>query len=195
MQLLLGIGRFVIKYLDYVLIFLLFPVVFNVDFADIKVFEFIGAMLVIRAVLPIIHNLLEIKSGGGEGIDENIKTVQNKDIDIPIQNTAATLSDDKNEVSEIFKSVIDGTNSDLKIIQFSSNGQRTNNDGQPTGLSPDQISIKKSDNEVVLSFSDFRTLRLNKHEISQLYKALLETEYTFFNPGHWTAVIKVIRQT
>lgn len=57
MQLLLGIGRFVIKYLDYVLIFLLFPVVFNVDFADIKVFEFIGAMLVIRAVLPIIHNL------------------------------------------------------------------------------------------------------------------------------------------
>ena len=77
----------------------------------------------------------------------------------------------------VFTSTIDNTNMQSEKIEFPGLGKIT--------------TRKTEEGEVIASFPDFRTIRLKKTEISQLYKALLESEVTFFQKGRWEMMIKV----
>jgi hypothetical protein len=47
---------------------------------------------------------------------------------------------------------------------------------------------------VIVSFADFRTIRLKKDEVKRLYVALLESEYKFFQPGKWYLAVTAKKQ-
>jgi hypothetical protein len=183
MQLIIGIAKLTVNYLDYILLFFLFPVIFDTEFAGVQSFIALGTMLVLKAIMPVLNSILSddkviiSEKGYGNSYGTRQETPP----------TPAPVEVEKGEV--IAQAKVDGTNPDLKMIRFGRAGQRAEKDG------PDQINIKRIEDEIVVSFSDFRTLRLKKDEIYQLYKSLFETEYTFFKPGHWTTVIKVIKQT
>ncbi len=191
MQLIIGIAKLTVNYLDYILLFFLFPVIFDTEFAGVQSFIALGTMLVLKAIMPVLNSILsDDKVIIGEQVHSNsygygyyaYQQQQEEKAKSP-----APVEVEKGEV--IAQAKVDGTNPDLKMIRFGRAGQRAEKDG------PDQINIKRIEDEIVVSFSDFRTLRLKKDEIYQLYKSLFETEYTFFKPGHWTTVIKVIKQT
>lgn len=177
MQLIIGVAKLTVNYLDYILLFFLFPVIFDTEFAGVQSFIALGTMLVLKAIMPVFNSILND--------DKQISHHSNSIIPTTVEQAPPPV--EKGEI--ITQAKVDGTNPDLKMIRFGSTGQRAEKDG------PEQINIKRIEDEIVVSFSDFRTLRLKKHEISQLYKSLFETEYTFFKPGHWNTVIKVIKQT
>lgn len=178
MQLIIGVAKLTVNYLDYILLFFLFPVIFDTEFAGAQSFIALGTMLVLKAIMPVLNSILSddkthvIIGEKGYGNSYGYNTRQ--------EQAPATEVVEKGEI--IAQAKVDGTNPDLKIIRF--------------GSLDKELTIKKVEkDDVVISFSDFRTLRLKKDEISHLYKSLFETEYTFFKPGHWTTVIKVIKQT
>lgn len=182
MLLIIGIAKLTVNYLDYILLFFLFPVIFDTEFAGAQSFIALGTMLVLKAIMPVLNSILNddkthiVLSEKGHG---NSYSTQRQE--------PAPVEVEKGEI--IAQAKVDGTNQNLKMIYFDGSGVRVDKDG------PNQINIKRMEDEIVVSFPDFRTLRLKKHEISQLYKSLFETEYTFFKPGHWTTLIKIINTT
>lgn len=197
MQLIIGIAKLTVNYLDYILLFFLFPVIFDTEFAGAQSFIALGTMLVLKAIMPALNSILNddkthiivSEKGYGNSYGYNARQEQAAPFEKGENGRAPAIVVEVEKGEIIAQAKVDGTNPNLKTIQFGSAGQRAEKDG------PDQINIKRMEDEIVVSFSDFRTLRLKKHEISQLYKSLFETEYTFFKPGHWTTVIKVIKQT
>jgi hypothetical protein len=63
------------------------------------------------------------------------------------------------------------------------------------GDSSEMINTKKTDDgHIIVSFSDFRTIKLKQEEVKRLYMALLESEYKFFTQGKWHLAITAKQQ-
>jgi len=106
----------------------------------------------------------------------NLLTMPRKEVKKIIPPVSRDIKEDTDGV--VFTSMIDNTNMQFEKIEF-------------PGLGKITTRKTETDDEVIASFPDFRTIRLKKNEISQLYKALLESEVKFFQPGKWEIMIKV----
>lgn len=177
-QLLTSIGKATVRYMDYIALLFIFPFIFDVKVLDPKVFIAIGALIVIRAVMPFGYSFC--------GIDEakTMVVMGNKGTGTTTS-TTTTVVQVKQEGGEIkHKGIVDATNLQRAEIRFEGKGEK-----------PVQINTKRVDGDFMLiSFPDFRTLKLHKNEIEQAYIALLESEYGFFKPGKWYVEIKVKNQ-
>jgi hypothetical protein len=174
-ELLDKIGKYVIKYLDYVFLFVTFPFIFDVRFADLKVFIALGSLIIIRAIMPGAQFLIKKK-------DEEEVTHSET---YPEVKPEVKLSDLPKMEDIIYQSIIDSTNHQRTMMRFPNGltgfSQLNIDDKDPSN----QINIKKTEDGVIVSFSDFRTIRLKEKEMSHLYVALLESEYAFFKQGKW----------
>jgi len=163
-ELLDKIGKYVIKYLDYVFLFVTFPFIFDVRFADLKVFIALGSLIIIRAIMPGAQFLIKKK-------DEVTHSETYPEPDHALN--------PKEDI--IYQSYIDLTNQQFKMIRF--------------GDSSEMINTKKTDDgHIIVSFSDFRTIKLKQEEVKRLYVALLESEYKFFTQGKWYLAITAKQQ-
>lgn len=169
-ELLSAIGKFTVRYLDYVFVFFTFPIIFDIKWTDPKLLIAIGALIVIRAIMP---GAVYLTTPHKKLVAENLSPTSN---DGKIIYPASKEVGADNE-GIVFTSYVDNTTMQSSKIEFPGLGKIT--------------TRKAEDGEVVASFPDFRTVRLKKDEISQLYKALLESEVTFFQPGKWEIMIKV----
>lgn len=184
-ELLSKIGKFIIKYLDYAFLFVVFPFIFDVRFADPKVFIALGSLIVIRAIMPGAKSLIDFDEEVSLEPEPKINPEVNIWEEIKKQRIIRFKPEIKsNFVSQddiISQSIIDSTNQQLKMIRFGESGEL--------------INTKKTDgDEVIVSFADFRTIRLKKDEVKRLYVALLESEYKFFQPGKWYLAITAKKQ-
>jgi hypothetical protein len=160
-ELLSTVGKAVIKYMDYIFVFFTFPIIFDIRLTDPKNFIALGVLIVVRAIMPLA-NYITAK--------ENKNTKNNK-IDEPQQ----VIQKEEPNGDVLCVSHVDNTNLQSAKIEFPALGK---------------ICTKKLENEEVLvSFPDFRTLRLSKKEIMNLCAALLESKFTFFKSGAWTLKI------
>jgi hypothetical protein len=184
-ELISNIGKFIIKYLDYAFLFVVFPFIFDVRFADPKVFIALGSLIVIRAIMPGAKSLIDFDEEVSLEPDPKI----NPEVNIWEEIKKQRIIRFKPEIKSTFvpqddiisQSIIDSTNQQLKMIRFGEGGQ--------------QIDTKKTDgDEVIVSFADFRTIRLKKDEVKRLYVALLESEYKFFQPGKWYLAVTAKKQ-
>ena len=184
-ELLNKIGKHTIKYLDYVFLFIVFPFIFDVRFADPKVFIALGSLIVIRAIMPGAKSILKFE----EEVTFIPEPKINPEVNPPVRPETPFVP----QTVITYQSIIDTTNQQFKTIRF--------------GEGAEQITIKKVDgdiilsdgpyddkSQVVISFADFRTIRLKKDEVKQLYIALLESEYKFFKQGKWYLAITVRKQ-
>jgi len=203
MQLIIGIGKCILRYIDYIALFFVLPVILNVKFGDTRILIGIGSLIVFRAIMLLIHQAVGLdkknnkgeveylpphihRGNGGNGWSSGCHVFQGKKgqgqsfgtyVPTPPPKEGDTISQVAIHNDEQFRK---------SEIRFGNTGNKASANG------PNQIIAKVVEkDDILLSFSDFRTLRLKKDEVSQLYKALLETEYTFFKPGRWTAWIKV----
>ena len=116
MQLIIGIAKLTVNYLDYILLFFLFPVIFDTEFAGAQSFIALGTMLVLKAIMPVLNSILSddkvIISEKGYGNSYGYNTRQEQ----------APVEVEKGEV--IAQAKVDGTNPDLKMIRFGRAGQR-----------------------------------------------------------------------
>ena len=216
MQLIIGIGKCILRYIDYIALFFVLPVILNVKFGDTRILIGIGSLIAFRAVMLIIHQAVGLdkqskggeveyfpphihRGNGGNGWSSGCHVFQGKkgqgqSFGTYYKPQAPPFKDDDDYKP---KAPIEGdTISQVAIHndeQFRKSEIRFGNTGNKASANgPNQIIAKLIEkDDILLSFSDFRTIRLKKDEVSQLYKALLETEYTFFKPGRWTAWIKV----
>ena len=184
-ELLSKIGKFIIKYLDYAFLFVVFPFIFDVRFADLKVFIALGSLIVIRAIMPGAKSLIDFD----EEVSLEPEPKINPEVNIWEEIKKQRIIRFKPEIKSNFvpqddiisQSIIDSTNQQLKMIRFGESGEL--------------INTKKTDSdEVIVSFADFRTIRLKKDEVKRLYVALLESEYKFFQPGKWYLAITAKKQ-
>jgi hypothetical protein len=158
-ELLSGIGKLILKYLDYVFVFFTFPLIFDIRWTDPKLYIALGSLIIVRALMP----------------GAKLITTTHKELtpELPIK-VSVNKKEDDGDI--LFISNIDSV-IPVDKIDFTELGK---------------INVKKAENEdVVISFPDFRTLRLKKNEISHVYQALLRSEFTFFKPGSWTVMIKI----
>lgn len=174
-QLLTGIGKAMVRYMDYIALLFIFPVIFDVRVLDPKVFIAIGTLIVIRAIMPFGYSFC--------GIDEakTMVVMGNKGTGTTSTTTVVQV---KQEGEIKHRAVVDATNLQRAMIRFEGKGEK-----------PVQINTKRVDGDFMLiSFPDFRTLKLHKDEIEQACIALLESEYGFFKQGKWYVEIKVKNQ-
>jgi len=182
-ELLNRIGNFIIKYLDYVFLFVVFPLIFDVRFADPKVFIALGSLIVIRAIMPDAKGFINWK----EEVVYDPEPKINPEVKPEVKSSFVPQSD------IISQAIIDTTNLQLKMIRY--------------GEGAEQINIKKVEGDIILSdgpyddksqvivsFADFRTIRLKREEMKRLYVALLESEYKFFIQGKWYLAITAKEQ-
>lgn len=184
-ELLSKIGKHTIKYLDYVFLFVVFPFIFDVRFADLKVFIALGSLIVIRAIMPGAKSLIDFEEEVSLEPEPKINPEVNIWEEIKKQRIIRFKPEIKsNFVSQddiISQSIIDSTNQQLKMIRFGESGEL--------------INTKKTEgDEVIVSFADFRTIRLKKDEVKRLYVALLESEYKFFKQGKFYLAITAKKQ-
>lgn len=184
-ELISNIGKFIIKYLDYTFLFVVFPFIFDVRFADPKVFIALGSLIVIRAIMPGAKSLIDFD----EEVSLEPEPKINTEVNIWEEIKKQRITRFKPEIKSTFipqddiisQSIIDSTNQQLKMIRFGEGSQ--------------QIDTKKTDgDEVIVSLADFRTIRLKKDEVKRLYVALLESEYKFFQPGKWYLAVTAKKQ-
>jgi hypothetical protein len=184
-ELISNIGKFIIKYLDYTFLFVVFPFIFDVRFADLKVFIALGSLIVIRAIMPGAKSLIDFD----EEVSLEPEPKINTEVNIWEEIKKQRITRFKPEIKSTFipqddiisQSIIDSTNQQLKMIRFGEGSQ--------------QIDTKKTDgDEVIVSLADFRTIRLKKDEVKRLYVALLESEYKFFQPGKWYLAVTAKKQ-
>lgn len=171
-ELLNTIGHFVIRYLDYIFVFFTFPFIFEIKWTDPKLFIALGALIVIRAIMPgaiITTPYKKLKMALIPSLEEDLSPEM-----------IHPVSKDVGSDDVVFTSRIDNTTMQLSKIEFPNLGKIT--------------TRKAEDGEVVASFPDYRTIRLKKDEINQLYKALLESEVQFFQPGKWEIMIKISKK-
>ena len=55
----------------------------------------------------------------------------------------------------------------------------------------DGIKTQKIDDDLLIFTKDFRTIRLNKDEVSNFYNALIESDYAYFKPGTHNIELKI----
>jgi hypothetical protein len=145
--------------------------IFDVRWMDPKLFIAVGAIIVIRAIIPGAIYL----------------TTPHKKLPEPVAESLSPTSEDakvifsKEPDGVIFTSAVDNTQLQSEKLEFPGLGKITTK----------KVKGEMGGDEVIASFPDFRTIRLKKTEISQLYKALLESEVKFFQPGKWEIMIKV----
>jgi hypothetical protein len=174
-ELLDEIGKYTIKYLDYVFLFVVLPFIFDVHFTDPKVFIALGSLIVIRAIMPGAKYITNPKE----------EVVCDPEPKQELGNEPRAEFPKKEFVPQsdiISQAIIDTTNQQLKMIRY--------------GEGAEQINIKRVDgfDQVIVSFADFRTIRLRREEMKRLYVALLESEYKFFIQGKWYLAITAKKQ-
>ena len=174
-ELLSKIGKFIIKYLDYAFLFVVFPFIFDVRFADLKVFIAMGSLIIIRAIMPGAKSLIDFDEEVSFEPEPKINPEVKPEIKPEVKNPFVPQSD------ITYQSIIDSTNLQLKMIRFGESGEL--------------INTKKTDgDEVIVSFADFRTIRLKKDEVKRLYVALFESEYKFFKQVKFYLAITAKKQ-
>jgi len=172
-ELLSTIGKAVIKYMDYIFVFFTFPIIFDIRLTDPKNFIALGGLIVIRAIMPLANYITNVENKNNKGNTLPESKISKKDDDLSKQVILKEQSDSEGNV--LWVSNIDNTNFQKERIEFPGLGK---------------ISTRKLENEeMIVSFPDFRTIRVKKKEISQLCAALLESEFTFFKPGSWAIKI------
>jgi hypothetical protein len=179
-ELLSKTGKFIIRYLDYTLLFVALPVIFDVRFADVKVFIALGSLIVIRAIMPDAYDIMGW--GKKEATYYPEPKPKLKVDDVPVARAEFPKKEFVPQSDIISQAIIDTTNQQLKMIRF--------------GEGAEQINIKKTEDDCILvSFTkDFRVIRIPKGDIKRLYVALLESEYQFFQPGKWYLAITAKKQ-
>ena len=144
-----------------------------------------GSLIIIRAIMPGAKSLIDFD----EEVSLEPEPKINPEVNIWKEIKKQRIIRFKPEIKSNFvpqddiisQSIIDSTNQQLKMIRFGESGEL--------------INTKKTDgDEVIVSFADFRTIRLKKDEVKRLYVALLESEYKFFQPGKWYLAITAKKQ-
>lgn len=191
MQLLTALGKAMVKYMDYIILLLVFPIIFDVKIVDPKIFIALGTLIFIRAIMPMAYSIAGIEEKSQPQVTQ-VKVEQSNPnphvlVPVPQERTPGKYDNVMRETEAFVKKVIedkhirysaivDATNLQRSMIRFTGENYKT----------PVQINTKKVDGDfVIISFPDFRTLKVHKDEMEQLYIAILESEYGFFKPGKW----------
>lgn len=187
MQLLTALGKAMVKYMDYIILLLVFPIIFEVRIVDPKIFIALGTLIFIRAIMPMAYSIAGIEEKKSQPQVTQVKVEQpNPHVLVPVPQERApgkvmreTEAFAKKVIEDKhirYSAIVDATNLQRSMIRFTGENYKT----------PVQINTKKVDGDfVIISFPDFRTLKVHKDEMEQLYIAILESEYGFFKPGKW----------
>ena len=169
MQLLAGLGKMMVKYMDYFALLFIFPVIFDVRIFDPKVFIALGSLIVIKAIMPIAQDFA--------GVNEKIQPAVQPAVQAQPVVVQVKAKEEQHPIIEEHQTIY---SAEIDTEQF-----------QKSAIKFDKITTKKTDVDfMLLSFPDFRTLKLHKSEVQQACTALLESEYNYFKPGKWKIEIK-----
>lgn len=195
MQLLTALGKAMVKYMDYLILLLVFPIIFDVKIIDPKIFIALGTLIFIRAIMPIAYSIAGIEEKSQPQVTQ-VKVEQPHVLVVPQERAPGKYDNVMRETEAYAKKVteekfakkviedkhirysatVDATDLQRSMIRFTGENYKA----------PVQINTKKVDGDfVIISFPDFRTLKVHKDEMEQLYIAILESEYGFFKPGKW----------